>query len=155
MPFFPPGYFPSGYFTPTYFTNPGPALAASSPSCDRRLAAPAPGYAGTFEPFIDAGIGVCTFDLADQLANCAAPGETIASVLWGLTVEGPAGVTDPDPDSRMTGLLNISGSLVSMRFGGWQTGVPYIMYRVDVEALTSQNNVLTAWAYLTVYSPIV
>jgi hypothetical protein len=152
--YFDPQYFPAPYFTPTYFGNPGPALADSLPSCDRRLAAPAPGFAGIFEPFIITGAGVVTFDLEEQLANCAAPGETIISAQWSVVTNGPGAVTDPDPNSRMTGSSNITGSLVSMRFGNWQSNIPYILYRVDLKALTTQNNVLTAWAYIPVYSPI-
>lgn len=152
--YFDPAYFPAPYFTPTYFANPGPALADSLPSCDRRLGAPAPGYAGQFAAFILGGAGVCTFDLTEQLANCAAPGETIVDVTWSLVVEGPDNVVDPNPAARMTGTSNISGLLVSMRFGNWLSGLPYVMYRVYIEARTSQNNVLTGWAYISVYSPI-
>lgn len=132
----------------------GTPFISPNPSCTRILEAPLPGYAGVFPSFTASVDDTCTFDLSGQLSQCAAPIETITSAQFALSVIGPIGTTDGAPQTRILSLFGVTGTDVSVQLGGWQSGVPYILYRLDVICTTSRGNTLSAWGYVPVYSPV-
>lgn len=96
-----------------------------------------------FDPMDPGETEILNFDFSNQLA----PGETLASASWEITVASISPVSDPSPASRLNGpaMVRQGGTIVYQKVSGPQAGVIYSMRALTA---TSQGNSLSLWAHL-------